>query len=371
MRESIKVNQSKRYIDEIVMPNMRHDYEIGFPELILLNKAYAVMLADRGILDKEAAFKITEGLDYVGKTLKPDDLNGELEDIYFNVERPMFEKIGSETGGRLHCGRSRNDVYATMTRMEIRKTVWSVLDELVDFQRMLLQKAEENTDAVMTGYTHWQPGQPMTLGYYYMAVYAGLARDFRRIQSAYQNLNQSPYGAAAFAGTGFNTDRQQLAELLGFDSTMENCLDAIASKDYIIELLAAYTSLSVDISRLAEDLYFWATFENGIIEIGGEIANCSSIMPQKRNPTTIEQAKSKSGHVIGNLMGAITTLKSAPYTNVMDIFETATPYYECLGQLHQQMVCISETVKYTSLRREKALKMAGDNLCTVTSLADY
>lgn len=371
MRESIKVDMSPKYTDAVTLPGIVHDYQVGFSEMILLNEAYAVMLADRGILDRQSADKIVDGLKYVEETLKPGQLKGEWEDFYFNVERPMFQRIGSETGGRLHCGRSRNDIHATIQRMEIRKTVWPVLDELLDFQKLLLEKAAENTDAVMTGYTHWQPGQPITLGYYYMAVFSGLSRDFRRIKSAYENLNQSPYGAAAFAGTGFDIDRQQLSDLLGFDSVMENCLDSIAAKDYIVELLAAYSALAVDISRMAEDMYFWATFENGILELGGEVANCSSIMPQKRNPTTLEQAKSKSSHVIGNLMAAITTLKSAPYTNVMDIFETPTPYFESLDQLHQQMVCISETVKYTKLRRENAVKKASENLCTVTSLADH
>ena len=371
MRESIKVDMSQKYTERVTLPGIVHDYEVGFPEMILLNEAYAVMLADREILDRQAAAKIVEGLKYVEETLKPDQLKGEWEDFYFNVERPMFQRIGSETGGRLHCGRSRNDIHATIQRMEIRKTVWVVLDELLAFQKLLLEKAEENVDAVMTGYTHWQPGQPMTLGYYYMAVFSGLARDFRRIRSAYENLNQSPYGAAAFAGTGFDIDRQQLSDLLGFDGVMENCLDSIASKDYIVELLAAYSSLAVNISRLAEDMYFWATFENGILELGGEVANCSSIMPQKRNPTTLEQAKAKSSHVIGNLMAAITTLKSAPYTNVMDIFETPTPYFESLEPLCQQMVCISETVRYTKLRRDTAVRKASENLCTVTSLADY
>ena len=371
MRESIKVDMSKRLTEEIVRPWIVHDYETSLKEMILLNEAYAVMLADRGIIKGSDAAKIVEGLKHVEATLKPEDIRGEWEDFYFNVERPMFEKIGSETGGRLHCGRSRNDIHATIERMGIRKTVWDVLDELLDLQDLLLEKAEENIDAVMTGYTHWQPGQPITLGYYYTAVYGALARDFRRIKSAYENLNQSPYGAAAFAGTGFDIDRQQLSDLLGFDGVMEHCMDSIASKDFVVDLLAAYASMAVNLSRMAEDMYFWATFENGILELGGEIANCSSIMPQKRNPTTLEYTKSKASHIIGCLTACLTALKGAPYTNVMDIFETPTPYFGCLDQLRQSMVSISETVKYTSLRRDLAIKKAGENLCTVTSLADH
>ena len=371
MRESIQVNQSARLIEEIIMPGMLNDYKICFKELILLNEAYAVMLADRGILKREHAGKIIEGLKYVEKTLKPEDLNGEWEDIYFNMERNMFKRVGSEIGGRLHCGRSRNDINATVQRMEIRKTVWDVLDELVSFQKLLLEKAEENKDAVMTGYTHWQPGQPITLGYYYMCIFNALSRDFDRIKNAYENLNQSPYGAAAFAGTGFDIDRQQLSDLLGFDSVMENCMDCIGSRDYVYDLLSAYSSLAINLSRMAEDMYFWATFENGILELGGEIANCSSIMPQKRNPTTLEYTKGKTGHIIGQLMDALVAVKAAPYTNNMDIYEAPAAYFTSLTPLHHIMVSISESVKYTSLRKDVAIRKAGENLCTVTSLADH
>lgn len=370
MRESIKAELSKEFAD-IMLDGCVNDYNRSFDEMILLNKAYAVMLADRKIIDKESAAAIVNGLEHVHQTLKVEDLQGGLEEIYFNVERAMFKKVGAKVGGRLHTGRSRNDVHATEGRMEVRKTVWDVAGQVAELQELLLEKAEENIDAVMTGYTHWQPGQPITLGHYYMALFQALTRDFKRIQHAYETVNQSPYGAAASFGTGFDIDREELAELLGFDGVLENTLDCIASKDYINELLAAYSIMAVTLSRAAMDMYFWATFENGILEIGGEVAICSSIMPQKRNPCTLEYTRGKAGMTIGGLTASLMNLKSAPYTNVQDIFEVATPYFTSLGELKMQLTAFSQSVKYSRLRRDRAVKQAGENLCTVTSLADY
>lgn len=370
MRESIKTEISKEFAD-IMLEGCINDYNRSFDEMILLNKAYAVMLVDRNIIDKETAATIIEGLDYVHKTFKQNDLNGNLEEFYFNIERAMFAKVGPEIGGRLHCGRSRNDIHATEGRMEIRKTVWDIAKSVAELQELLLEKAAENKDAVMTGYTHWQPGQPNTLGHYYMAIFQALSRDFVRIMHAYKNVNQSPYGAAAAFGTGFDIDRQELAELLGFDSVLENTLDCIASRDYIAELLAAYSLMSVNISRMAEDMYFWSTFENGILEIEGEIAICSSIMPQKRNPCTLEYARGKAGTTIGGLNAALFTLKGVPYTNNMDIFEVASAYFSSIRELKMQITAITQSIKHSKLRRERAVKQAGENLCTVTSLADY
>lgn len=370
MRESIKTELSKEFA-AIMLDGCINDYNRSFDEMILLNKAYAVMLADKKIIDKQSAATIVEGLEYVHQTLKADDLQGNLEEIYFNVERAMFKKVGAKVGGRLHTGRSRNDVHATEGRMEIRKTVWEVAAQVLELQELLLEKAEENIDSVMTGYTHWQPGQPITLGHYYMAIFQALTRDFTRIRHAYDTVNQSPYGAAAAFGTGFDIDRQELADLLGFDGVLENTLDCIGAKDYINELLAAYSIMAVTLSRAAMDMYFWATFENGILEIGGEVAICSSIMPQKRNPCTLEYTRGKAGMTVGGLTASLMNLKSAPYTNVQDIFEVATPYFESLKELKMQLTAFSQSVKYSKLRRDRAVKQAGENLCTVTSLADY
>ena len=371
MRESIKVAMSGRFANEVVRNEIANDFRVALPDMIRLNIAFAVSLAENGLLDEESAGTIISGFRYVEKNMTEDDVKGELEDFYFNVERRMFEKVGSAIGGKLHLGRSRNDIAAVLNRMAARRSVWEVLELLVELQTLLLKKAEENTDTVITGYTHFQPGQPITLGHYYTALNNALSRDFVRIKNAYENANRSPYGAAAFAGTSFPIDREGLASLLGFDSVLENTLDCISARDYYLELASAFSIMATNISRAAEDLYFWSTFENGILEVGGEIAVCSSIMPQKRNPVSLEMARAKAGHIIGGQAAITTILKGTSFSNTMDLFEIPLPYWQMISQVKQMLICMIESVTYCRVNRERAVRQAAENLCTVTSLADY
>lgn len=371
MRESIKAVMSKRFADEVVKNEILNDFNVALPDMIRLNVAYAVSLVETGLLDQASAGAIISGFRYVQENMKPEDIQGEMEDFYFNVERQMFKKIGSETGGKLHLGRSRNDVSAVLNRMAARRSVWEILELLVELKTLLLKKAEENTDTVITGYTHFQPGQPITLGHYFTALNSALSRDFLRIYNAYKNANCSPYGAAAFAGTSFPIDREGLCDLLGFDSVIENTLDCISARDYYLELASAFSIMATNISRAAEDLYFWATFENGILEVGGEIAVCSSIMPQKRNPVSLEMARAKAGHIIGGQTALTTILKGTAFSNTMDLFEIPLSYWQMVSQVKQMLVCMIESVTYCKIRKERAVSQAAENLCTVTSLADY
>lgn len=371
MRESIKAVMSERFANEVVRKEIVNDFHVALPDMIRLNIAFAVSLAENDLLDQESAGAIISGFHYVEEHMTEDDVKGELEDFYFNVERRMFEKIGNAIGGRLHLGRSRNDIAAVLNRMAARRSVWEVLELLIELQTLLLKKAEENTDTVITGYTHFQPGQPITLGHYYTALNNALSRDYVRIRNAYQNVNRSPYGAAAFAGTSFPVDREGLATLLGFDSVLENTLDCISARDYYLELASAFSIMATNINRAAEDLYFWATFENGILEVGGEVAVCSSIMPQKRNPVSLEMARAKSAHIIGGQAAITTLLKGTSFSNTMDLFEIPLPYWQMINQVKQMLICMIESITYCRVNKERAVRQAGENLCTVTSLADY
>ena len=371
MRESIKTTMSKRFADNIVKKRIMREFDSGFAEMIRVNVAYAITLAECGFITRKDAKEIIAGFRYVEAHMTREDCKPELEDFYFNIERRMFDRVGSKVGGKLHMGRSRNDIGATLNRMVVRKSVWEILDLLLELKELLIQKAAENTDTVMTGYTHSQPGQPITLGHYYTALNSALNRDFQRILNAYHSVNLSPYGAAAFAGTSFPVDRQMLSDLLGFDDVLENTIDCISARDYYAELAAAFSILATNISRAAEDMNFWATFENGILEIGGEVAVCSSIMPQKRNPVSLEMAKAKSGHIISGLAGILTLLKGTCFSNTMDLPEVPVPYWNTVEQVKQMLICMIESVTYCTIRKDRARRQAAENLCTVTSLADY
>ena len=371
MRERIDVELSERFQEEVLLPEAIRDYEMNFAEIILLNKAYGLMLKEIGILDREECKRIVAALNRVQDTMKKEDIRGNCEDLYFNVEQAMIRETGIETGGKLHTGRSRNDLYSALSRMEVRKTSWEIVERLIELQKILIERAEENLDTVITGYTHMQPGQPITLGHYYSAACYALTRDFTRISNAYEHTNRSPYGAAAFAGATFPIDREYLCQLTGFDRMIENSIDCIAAKDYLVEMEMAYTILMNNISRFATDMYFWATDECGILDLGGEVAICSSIMPQKKNPVCFEYAKAKGAHTMGGMISALTVLKNVPYTNNTDIFETSTMYEESLIQTKQGLGIFTEAVRYSSIKRERAFAMAEENYSTVTGLADY
>lgn len=371
MRERIQIPPSDYFQNKILLPEAIRDYRVNFQEFILLNKAYALMLVKIGILDKNDCKKIIIGLNWVKDSLKEGDISANCEDLYFNIEQALIRKIGIKTGGKLHTGRSRNDIYSALTRMEVRKASWDVMEKVLELQQTLLEKAKDNLDTVITGYTHMQPGQPTTLAHYYSAVIYALIRDFERMEAAYKNTNKSPYGAAAFAGTTFPIDRDYLSHITGFDGVMTNSLDSIASKDFMVQMEMAYTLMMVNVSRLAEDMYFWATDECGILDVGGQVAICSSIMPQKKNPVCFEYAKAKAAHTIGAMMSVTTVLKNVPFSNNEDIFEASTLFQEGTSQTLQGIGILTEAIRYSEIRKEKAIARARNNYSTVTCLADF
>ena len=370
MRERIKVKLCDEFVNEITLPAMHVDFQRGFEAMILLNKVYAIMLAKQEIIAESDAKQILAGLAYTQETLTEDKLDPQLEGLFFNIEKTMMEKTGP-VGGKLQTGRSRNDFHATLLRMEVRDSIWPLLERLLKFQDIVLQTAEENKETVITGYTHFQPGQPITYGHYLTAMSSAFTRDFERIKAAYVNTNQSPYGTAAFAGSSFPVDRQFLSDLLGFDSVLESSLDSIGSRDYIVELDAAYALMALNVSRFSEDLYIWATHEFGTLDFGGEISICSSIMPQKKNPCTLEFARGKAGHSIGVLMSAISSLKNAPYTNNGDGHSAIGLYWDGLANTMTALGMLMITIKHSKINKERAYENTATNYCTVTNLADF
>ncbi|HHX68588.1 MAG TPA: argininosuccinate lyase, partial [Gallicola sp.] len=369
MRESIGVNLNEDFAEKVLLPGTVDSYYNGYTELIYLNKAYALVLNETNIIDVEEARLILDGLNKTEESLKAEDLTGQLEDLYFNFEHEFLENTG-DVGGKLHAGRSRNDIHSTLTRMIVRKRILDVSKNVIEFMQTINEKSKEHIDTVITGYTHLQPAQPITFGHYCQAVTAFLSRCMERLFLAYRMTNQSPFGAAALAGTGFDVDREQLSNLLGFDKVLINTLDCVASRDYILDFEAACAILLNDISRVAEDLYFWGTYENGIVRVPGEVSICSSIMPQKRNPVSLEYSRAKSGHALAAFNSSFTTLKGIPYTNSMDVFETPTLLYPAVDHVLQTLLSMDLTFKGLEINKQKALKNAKVNLSTVTNLAD-
>jgi argininosuccinate lyase len=358
-------------LEHIYQPRLKRDEAI-LPYLTEANLAHAVMLARTGIVqesDAKALLRVLMEVDERGKDVF--HLDAELEGLYYNYERYLIEALGPRTGGRLHTGRSRNDLGATTSRMKVRDLVLRLLNQMVEFRSSLLRIAEEHLDTVITGYTHLQPAQPITLAHYLTAIEQALQRDTARMRRAFENTNRSCLGAGALAGTGFPIDRQLTADLLGFDGFLDNTLDAVGSRDYLLELFSGLAILAITLSRLAQDLFVWYTYEFGIIDLPDCLGGTSSIMPQKKNPIIMETCKGRLSHVLGGLISALSAMKNTNYTNVIDV--NSESFYlldDSAGQVEAALGLLQAAIENMEVRKERAYDMASANFSTVTELAD-
>jgi argininosuccinate lyase len=369
--ERIQEEISEFYANEVLLPTTLVEYDQGFKEMILLNKAHAIMLLEAQIIERNAAAMILEGLDRVLRELKREDLEGAYEELYFNVQKFLFDSIGIEIGGKLHTGRSRNDIYATLTRMEVRRSLWETMQRVIDLQQVLTASAAENIDTVITGYTHRMPAQPITIGHFYLGVFNAFHRDFIRLQNAYRCTNISPYGSAALAGTGFAINRQRQCELLGFEKLLTNSLDAVGARDFILEAESAFAIMMSNLSRVAHDLYVWSGDEYSVYVPGAPVSLISSIMPQKKNPDSLEMAEGKAGHSLGSFVSAFSAIKNTPFSFSQDLLEASVMYWEGHSQTLQALGLLCETIKCSDFNRQRARHLAQNNFSTITGLADF
>lgn len=372
MRERLKVQPAQEVIDYLLGPRLDEDSKKNFKPMMKVNKAHVVMLKERGIITGEVFSKIISALLEIEKAgVEEISLDPNLEELYLNIEDTVIKKIGPEVGGQMHTGRSRNDLYATTLRMQVRQTINSISTILLSFIDVLLEKGKEHCNTVMTGYTHLQPAQPITLGHYFSAMANALERDYLRVERAYASTNLNPLGAGALAATGFNIDRLRTTELLGFDGLIENSLDAVASRDYIIETLAGFAILTTNLSRLATDLHIWYTNEFSMIDIADDVAGTSSIMPQKKNPSAIEHSKSKAAHVLGILVSAITCLKNTPFSHSREVGGESSHFFdEAAWQTESNLKLLHASMRGLRANKDLMISRASQNFCTMTELTD-
>jgi argininosuccinate lyase len=270
----------------------------------------------------------------------------------------------------MHTGRSRNDEVATCIRLSLREEMLSLMTGQLGLLKTMLRLAEENMDSVIPGFTHTQHAQPTTLAHHLLSHADAAARDLTRLEEAYARVNQSPLGAAAFASTGFKIDRNLTARLLGFEGLVENSMDAVSTRDFILEVLSDLAILMVNLSRLAEELVLWSTSEFGYLELDNLYASTSSIMPQKKNPDTAELARSKSGSVMGSLVAALSISKALPMSYNRDLQEMTPHLWRAVdwtaGTIRILDGCLS-TLKFNKGRLEKS---SGAGFSTATEIAD-
>ncbi|MBC7288554.1 MAG: argininosuccinate lyase, partial [Armatimonadetes bacterium] len=288
-----------------------------------------------------------------------------------NVEWYLREGAGPEMGGRLHTARSRNDQVVTDARMHLRIRLLDVVDEVVRLQRTLLDIASRHVEDVMPGYTHTQHAQPISVGFWLSAHAAGLARDVERLQAAFERTNKCALGACALAGTSLPTNRRLTARLLGFDGLVEHALDAVQSRDFILEALAALAILAANLSRLSEDIVLFSTYEFGMIELADEMASGSSIMPQKKNPCLAELARARTGRTYGRLVQALTMMKGIPSGYNRDLQEDKPPVWEALDSVEETVGILTAMVSTMTMKVERMRELAGANFAAATELANW
>ena len=286
------------------------------------SRAHARMLAQQGIISEADAAAIDDGLATVSDEIAQGLLTfrRELEDIHMNVEARLKEIVG-EPAGRLHTGRSRNDQVATDFRLWVRDSIDRVDAGLAALIGGLLDRAEEEADTILPGFTHLQPAQPVTLGHHLLAFVEMFSRDRGRFADARKRLNESPLGAAALAGTPYPLDRDMTAQALGFDGPTRNSLDSVSARDFALEYLAAASILATHLSRMAEEMVVWSSAAFGFISFSDAWSTGSSIMPQKRNPDAAELLRAKVGRIFGAFTSLLLTMKGLPLAYSKDMQE--------------------------------------------------
>lgn len=372
MRERLKAAPAEVMCKYIFMPALEEENHRSFYNMADINMVHVIMLEKQKIIDHKSAVVLLKAL-YEMYEAGPSclTLHPEFEDYYFNVEQYMIGRIGKEFGGRLHTARSRNDLGSTLIRMNTRDQLLKMIDKTITLRESILKLAEKYKGQVLTGYTHMQPAQPITFAYYLTAIAQAIQRDICRMQDAYARMNESTLGSCAFAGTSFPVDRQFTSDGLGFFRPMQNSLDAVASKDYLQEIAAAFAILGSNLNRFATDLYFWSTDEFGYIEVDDSLAVCSSIMPQKKNPICLEHVKAKTSHLLAAFVSVTTVLKGIPYGHNRDGgVEAVHLFWDACNQMEAILAVLNETVMTIKVKCDKMRIRANSNYSTVTELAD-
>jgi argininosuccinate lyase len=324
--------------------------------VIDINKGHVVMLAEQKIITSANAAKLLKAL--AGKLeLKMD---ASSEDVHMAVEEAVLRKTGQEVGGNMHIGKSRNDQVATAIRMELRRNLLSLISSVQELQTNLAETAAKHVETIVLGYTHLQPAQPVTFAHYLLARFDQLGRDVKRLRNAYVTVNLCPLGAGALATTSFSINRERTAKLLGFDGLAENSIDAVGSRDFILETLATLTILAVDMSQFAEDLLLWSSIECGVLELPDEFASTSSMMPQKKNAEVPEIIRARASSVLGDFVAAASIMKAMPSTYNLDFQEVTPKLWEACETVEQSLRILAELVPNLQVLSKAALKDESD-----------
>ncbi|MBR4426214.1 MAG: argininosuccinate lyase [Spirochaetales bacterium] len=334
--------------------------------------AHAAMLSKQGIITFSEADSIISGLTQILSDIESGKLkiDPKAEDIHMFVEQILTERIG-DVGKKLHTARSRNDQVALDMRLYLRDYADLITESLKALIVELKNKAKENKDVIMPGYTHLQHAQPILFSHQMLAYAMMLLRDVQRIADCRKRINVSPIGSCALAGTTYRTDREFEADQLGFDGVCLNSLDGVSDRDFCVEMLSDLSIVMMHLSRLSEELIIWSSQEFGFVEMSDIFSTGSSIMPQKKNPDMAELCRGKTGRVYGDLMGLLTTLKGLPLAYNKDMQEDKEGVFDACDTTLLCLKVMAPMIKTMKVNPDAMAQAASKGFMNATDLADY
>ncbi len=339
--------------------------------MLQINIAHLKMLEEQGLVKKEEAKQIGAALKKIDLNYyRIEDYSPQYEDLFFRIENKLIELAG-DVAGNLHIGRSRNDMGIAIYRMTLRQKLLLLMRELLTLRDDLIAAAEEHVDTIMIGYTHTQQAQPTTFAHYLKAVIDQLERDFERMQHVYKTVNRSSMGAAALTTTGFNINRERMRDLLAFDDIIENAWDAVAGADYIAEAASIVQLAALNLGRTSQDFLLWATQEFNAFTLASPYVQISSIMPQKRNPVSIEHTRSLLSAVVGDASTVLQMVHNTPFGDIVDTEDDMQPYlWRAIDRLVGIYKLFGSLVVTMDVNKKKLRNRAENSFANVTELAD-
>ena len=343
-----------------------------FKQDITGSLVHAEMLKKQGIISANEAEKIKNGLSEILSDLENGNLEIDMtaEDIHMFVEQELTARIG-DAGKRLHTARSRNDQVALDIRLYLRDNAAEITTLIKALTSAICEKAEENKTAIMPGYTHLQRAQPITFAHHLLAYAMMLTRDCGRIEDAVKRMNLCPLGSCALAGTTYNTDRSFTAEKLGFDGYTLNSIDGVSDRDFCIELMSAFATIMMHLSRLSEEIILWSSWEFHFVELDDSYTTGSSIMPQKKNSDMAELVRGKTGRVYGNLIATLTMLKGLPLAYNKDMQEDKEAIFDSIETVKACLGIFAPMIATMKVNADTMYAAAGKGFINATDLADY
>jgi argininosuccinate lyase len=352
------------------LSSMRADRCIADAD-ILVDIAHLLMLDKQKINERAITRQLLPALlELYDEGVPEEAFDDRFEDVHAGIESLLIEALGVEAGGRMHMGRSRNDEVTTCIRIKLRDDLLKQMAALLKVREVLVVLSEKHADSIMPGFTHLQHAQPTTLAHHLLAYEQAFSRDFDRLRDAYARVNQSPLGAAAFASTGYPINREFTASLLGFDGLVTNTMDAVATRDFALEVLADLSILMTNTSRLCEELIIWSTSFMKFVALDDAFCSTSSIMPQKKNPDTAEIMRAKTGTVFGAFSGALVTVKGLPMSYNRDLQELTPNIWRGMRDTKETLRLLIDMLASAAFDTERMREEAGKGFSTATELAD-